>query len=281
MKDCVFIQQIDEHVLKPYRNENLLSREVERYFELFSKKYNSNPHDERDKLLFCVCECFLNFNDGEKLNEILTEYCRDFLEKDVEITICENVESFLNSKIGKKQYSKSDILSIMTCCNFMEILGKEYGEITLLKFTEETSVKVSAIQQAIELLKIYIQQRQKQMTSNDKIAPKNTINNKKIVEKDNLHSFIEDNKRETVTINNNEEEELLSSSFRDTRSRKRRRINKKNKQVTIDEDYCYLDEKGNYDNVSNFIEKIIETITIDDRKQLVKNNILKYIYDEK
>ena len=253
MKDCRFIQKIDEYVLKPYRTKNILSNEVERYFKQFSNKYNLNQYDERDRLLFCVCECFLNFNDREKLEKLLKQYCGDCLGKDVDGMVSDRVESLLKNKfleMKDKQYSK---LSIMTFHNFLEILGQEYGEITLFQFTEEKSVKVSVIQLAIELLKIYIQQ----MNNGENIIQIN-IKDQKIKEKDTPQSSVDEKK--DVVINNNynnkEEGEEEGELMRNTRRRKRRRtnINKHNYLILLslhvcDSDFCIIARFSDYSKI--------------------------------
>ena len=77
--------------------------------------------------------------------------------------------------------------------------------------------------------------------------------------------------------NNKEEGEEEGELMRNTRRRKRRRTNINKHMATGENDYYYsIDSK----KIGDFIDNMINDIVMNDRK-LVKNNILKYIYNKR
>lgn len=161
-----FICSIDYYILRKFRKKNVISTEVEEYFQKFSERYNRDPALEFSKLSNCIVKLVLNKNDEEKISLTLREYVGDTVPESIIGDLLGRYEEMLESGFRE--------VALATSCQLFEIILEARAFDDYYPFDETTEESASSsllfdfIKYILAMLKLYY--RDRKITSGDEIA---------------------------------------------------------------------------------------------------------------
>ena len=178
MNGTTFFEKTEKYCLNTLRKNNFLSKDIDQYINEYRFIYEGNVDEEKVKMLFLICECLLHNDDEEKLKKIINDFCSSKSFKTLLLNRLCLKESLLD-KILTQSDSKT-ILMLKITSNICEFLLNEF-KIDMKEKTDNVKgvvdVKVVLFEYVIELMKVFVEQKRKDIPTANKQKRRKTVKN--------------------------------------------------------------------------------------------------------